>query len=561
MAEATPVLGDPLTQLLITISLSGAIALVFRRAGINTIAGYILGGILGSMLGISGDPGSLLASLGLVILGFEIGAEVGGRAPLGSLRQAIVIEFISMSIVYISTGAISVILGLGYQGHLILFLIALNTSTGILYKVLSGRESEYVRSLLLSASVVEDTVALSGIAVISIISSGEGGALDIIISLGKLAMVSIAMLLAGVRVFRMLGRRLGDVEMLPIIALSAALAYWVAFGSIGVSQLLGAFIAGLALGRAVDLTKAINQLAGLRELGLLLYFSSLGGTLSGLGLGELSLLPTIFLLVFIVVIIKFAAFSSALWILGFGYRESVSTGLYLTSISELGIIIASHAYSSGLSGSYYILLSIYAVLFSAMVSSLATRFDERIVGLIELMIPKRIEITVGKYISRVRSLMASGVSNLSIFFYGFVSLVFLAVSMDAVVSYIKLLPGQLIPYGLISVVITSTMAVIIIPYIAWRLYRGREDFLLTSTRSIHSVIGINLSLLLAVFGASLETYIINKIIIEYSIEFGIIIRSHILFTIASIFVIVYMVKKIYDAIERALSERKPRSTE
>lgn len=561
MAEATPVLGDPLTRLLITISLSGAIALVFRRAGINTIVGYIFGGILGSVLGISGEPGSLLASLGLVILGFEIGAEVGGRAPLGSLRQAIVIEFISMSIIYVLTGAISAILGLGYQGHLILFLVALNTSTGILYKLISGRESEYVRSLLLSASMVEDTAALSGMAVISIISSGGGGALDIMLSLGMLAMVSIAMLLAGVRVFRMLGRRLGDVEMLPIIALSAALAYWVIFGSIGLSQLLGAFIAGLALGRAVDLTRAINQLAGLRELGLLLYFSSLGGTLSEFGLGELFLLPTILLLVFIVVIIKFAAFSSALWILGFEYRDSVRTGLYVTSISELGIIITSHAYSLGFSGSYYILLSIYAVLFSAVVSSLAIRFDERIVGLIELMIPKKMEITFGRYISRVRSLIASGVSNLSIFFYGFVSLVFLAVSMDAIVSYIKLLPGELIPYGLISVVIISTMAMIFIPYIVWRLYRGGEDLLPNRSRSIYRVIGVNLSLLLAVFGALLEVYIVNKIIIEYSIEIGIIARSHILFTIASILVIVYIVKKIYDAIERAISEKKPKSHE
>lgn len=561
MTGATSVLGDPLTQLLITISLSGAIALVFRRAGINTVAGYIIGGILGSMLGISGEPGSLLASLGLVTLGFEIGAEVGGRAPLGSLRQAIVIELISMSIIYIATGVISVILGLGYQGHLILFLIALNTSTGILYKVLSGRESEYVRSLLLSASVVEDTVALSGLAVISIISGEGGGVLDIIISLGKLAMVSIAMLLAGVRVFRVLGRRLGDVEMLPIIALSVAIAYWVIFGSMGLSQLLGAFIAGFALGRAVDLTRAINQLAGLRELGLLLYFSSLGSILPGLGLGELSLLPTTLLLVFIVVIIKFAAFASALWILGFGYRESIRTGLYVTSISELGIIIASTTYSLGLSGPYYILLSIYSVLFSALASSLAIRFDERIVGLIELMIPKKMEITFGRYISRVRSIMASGVPNLSIFFYGFASLVFLAVSMDAVVSYIKLLPGELIPYGLISVVTITTAAVIFIPYIVWRLYRGRVNLLSTPARSIHRVVGINLSLLLAVFGAFLMIYIVNKIIIEYSIEFGIIIKSHIPFTIASILVIAYMVKKIYDAIERTLSERRPKTPE
>ncbi len=82
--------------------------MILRRAGLSSIVGYILGG--------------------LVILGFEIGAEIGGKGSMGAIKQALAVESISMFLIYLLTGLISAFLGLSRLEHLVLFLIAINAA-------------------------------------------------------------------------------------------------------------------------------------------------------------------------------------------------------------------------------------------------------------------------------------------------------------------------------------------------------------------------------------------------------------------------------------------------
>ncbi len=539
---------DPLTSLLIIISISGAMAMILRRAGFSTVVGYILGGILGSLIGAPVEVSPLIAQLGLILLGFEIGAEIGGRKALGSFRQALIIEIISMSLIYILTGLVSAILRLGFIGHILLFLIAINTSTGILYKVIHGRVSEDVRSLLLAASVIEDTVAISGLAVFIAVKD-IANPIDLILSIGKVGFLAVIAFLIGVYAFKMLGRRLSDLEMLPIIAISAALAYYVTFGIIGVSQLLGTFIAGFALARAVDLGRAITQLGGLRELGLLLYFSSLGGVIPQLEGGELSIIPALIALVMIVVIIKFVAFSTALWMLGLERHESIKTALYMTSISELGIIISFQAYESNLIGSSYVMLATYVVLISAIISSIAVKFENTVVMGIYYLIPSKVEEIARQYLSRVRYVLAVRSHGLMVFLYGFIFMVFIAVATDIAISLLRYLPEFLLQYGLILSVIISTAFIFSIPYFTWKSYKDKLDKDPPAKAYVEKIIGINISMLLAIFGIFLEAYIVNRIVSEHQVDIGG-IQGHIIFIVISILIILYILRNIYYSISR-----------
>ncbi len=540
-------IADPLTSLLIIISLSGAIAMILRRAGFSTVVGYILGGIWGSVIGAPVEVSPLIAHLGLILLGFEIGAEIGGRKALGSFRQALIIEIISMSLIYIFTGLVSALLRLGFVGHVLLFLIAINTSTGILYKVIHGRVGEDVRSLLLASSVIEDTVAISGVAILIAVKD-IANPIDLILSIGKVGFLAVIAFLTGVYAFRMLGRRLSDLEMLPIIAISAALAYYVAFGMIGVSQLLGTFIAGFALARAVDLGRAITQLEGLRELGLLLYFSSLGGVLPQLGGGEL-LIPALVALVMIVVVIKFVAFSTALWMLGLERHESIRAALYMTSISELGIIISSQAHESKLIGSSYIVLATYVVLISAIISSIAVKFENTVVRGIYYLIPNKVEEIARQYLSRVRYVLAIRARGLMVFLYGFIFMVFTAVATDIAISLLRYLPEFLLQYGLILSVMISTAFIFSIPYFTWKSYKNKLDEDPPAKVYVEKIIGINIAMLLVIFGIFLEAYIVNRIVSEHQVDIGG-IRGHIIFIVISILVILYILRNIYYSISR-----------
>jgi len=522
--------------------------MILRRAGFSTVVGYILGGILGSLIGAPVEVSPLIAQLGLILLGFEIGAEIGGRKALGSFRQALIIEIISMSLIYILTGLVSAILRLGFIGHILLFLIAINTSTGILYKVIHGRVGEDVRSLLLAASVIEDTVAISGLAVFIAVKD-IANSIDLILSIGKVGFLAVIAFLIGVYAFKMLGRRLSDLEMLPIIAISAALAYYVTFGIIGVSQLLGTFIAGFALARAVDLGRAITQLGGLRELGLLLYFSSLGGVIPQLGGGELLIIPALIALVMIVVIIKFVAFSTALWMLGLERHESIKAALYMTSISELGIIISSQAYESKLIGSSYVMLATYVVLISAIISSIAVKFENTVVMGIYYLIPNKVEEIARQYLSRVRYVLAVRAHGLMVFLYGFIFMVFIAVATDIAISLLRYLPEFLLQYGLILSVIISTAFIFSIPYFTWKSYKDKLDKDPPAKAYVEKIIGINISMLLAIFGIFLEAYIVNRIVSEHQVDIGG-IQGHIIFIVISILIILYILRNIYYSISR-----------
>jgi Kef-type K+ transport system membrane component KefB len=539
---------DPLTSLLIIISISGAMAMILRRVGFSTVVGYILGGILGSLIGAPVEVSPLIAQLGLILLGFEIGAEIGGRKALGSFRQALIIEIISMSLIYILTGLVSAILRFGFIGHILLFLIAINTSTGILYKVIHGRVGEDVRSLLLASSVIEDTVAISGLAVFIAVKD-IANPIDLILSIGKVGFLAVIAFLIGVYAFKMLGRRLSDLEMLPIIAISAALAYYVTFGIIGVSQLLGTFIAGFALARAVDLGRAITQLGGLRELGLLLYFSSLGGVIPQLEGGELLIIPALIALVMIVVVIKFVAFSTALWMLGLERHESIKAALYMTSISELGIIISSQAYESKLIGSSYVMLATYVVLISAIISSIAVKFENTVVMGIYYLIPNKVEEIARQYLSRVRYVLAVRAHGLMVFLYGFIFMVFIAVATDIAISLLRYLPEFLLQYGLILSVIISTAFIFSIPYFTWKSYKDKLDKDPPAKAYVEKIIGINISMLLAIFGIFLDAYIVNRIVSEHQVDIGG-IQGHIIFIVISILIILYILRNIYYSISR-----------
>jgi len=539
---------DPLTSLLIMISISGAMAMILRRVGFSTVVGYILGGILGSLIGAPVEVSPLIAQLGLILLGFEIGAEIGGRKALGSFRQALIIEIISMSLIYILTGLVSAILRLGFIGHILLFLIAINTSTGILYKVIHGRVSEDVRSLLLASCVIEDTVAISGLAVFIAVKD-IANPIDLILSIGKVGFLAVMAFLIGVYAFKMLGKKLSDLEMLPIIAISAALAYYVTFGIIGVSQLLGTFIAGFALARAVDLGRAITQLGGLRELGLLLYFSSLGGVIPQLEGGELTIIPALIALVMIVVIIKFVAFSTALWMLGLERHESIKAALYMTSISELGIIISSQAYESKLIGSSYVMLATYVVLISAIISSIAVKFENKVVMGIYYLIPNKVEEIARQYLSRVRYVLAIRAHGLMVFLYGFIFMVFIAVAIDIAISLLRYLPEFLLQYGLILSVIISTAFIFSIPYFTWKSYKDKLDKDPPAKAYVEKIIGINISMLLAIFGIFLEAYIVNRIVSGHQVDIGG-IQGHIIYIVISILIILYILRNIYYSISR-----------
>lgn len=538
---------DPLVPLLLVISIGGAIAVALRRLGLSSVAGYLVGGLLGSLLGIGQDVGFTIAQIGIVLLGFEIGAEMGGRLSKRLLGLAAGVEAISMTLIYISTGAVAAALGLA--GHLLLFLIAMNTSTGVLFKLLPGRADETTRALLLTASAIEDVVAVSGLALLHLLAAGEAGPVGFVAEIGKVGLVSLGMLGLGIYVFRLLGRRLRDVEMLPILALSAALLYWLAAGWAGVSQLLGALIAGAALSRAVDLSRAVPQLAGLRELGLLLYFSSLGASLRGAG-PESPFQMLLFLgMALLVIAIKFLSFSTALRIAGLGPSEAVRSGLYMTSVSELGIIIAFQAAAAGVAGHLYQVLSVYLVFFSAIISSLASRFSDRIAEALPKIVPERVEKGFEEFVARARQQIASqGLRDLRPFATALAAMILALGFAEAVISYAASLSEGVAYYVLVVALAVSTITMLAPVVAAMRYARTLRDP--GPAVGIRRIVAANILTGELLLGTIFEAYVVNKAISWYAEQLLLGLQGHLVATLALAAAAAYIVRRGLSIIYR-----------
>jgi hypothetical protein len=195
------------------------------------------------------------------------------------------------------------------------------------------------------------------------------------------------------------------------------------------------------------------------------------------------------------------------------------------------------------------MLATYVVLISAIISSIAVKFENTVVMGIYYLIPNKVEEIARQYLSRVRYVLAARAHGLMVFLYGFIFMVFIAVAIDIAISLLRYLPEFLLQYGLILSAIISTAFVFSIPYFTWKSYKDKLDKDPPAKAYVEKIIGINISMLLAIFGIFLEAYIFNRIVSEHQVDIGG-IQGHIIFIVISILIILYILRNIYYSISR-----------
>jgi len=376
-----------LITILPLLSISTLAAVVFRRIGYPSVVGFVIGGVASYYLYIfvRVDPISLLndpvlqilSQIGLILLGFEIGTEFNIKILRSVVRNASALEMGSMIIIWLIWSIIAHVMRIDLFHQIILFLITINTSTGVLYRILREfheiSDREY--RLLLSASSIEDIVAVLGLSILIGIGSGATISFnDFILFIGKLTVIILSLLYIGIFFIEKITKDiLREIEYLALFTLALAITYSVIAGLTGFSVLLGSFLAGVVIGSTLDPKPLTSYLSILRELGLLFYFS-----LTGLyipvsfytGSLDISILFIMMIISMLVMLIKYVGFSTSLWFQGVDLEHALKTGLYMTVISEFGIIISRELYTLNILPIYFITLSSVIFLFSSTISGL-----------------------------------------------------------------------------------------------------------------------------------------------------------------------------------------------
>ncbi|MDQ3838114.1 MAG: cation:proton antiporter [Thermoproteota archaeon] len=286
------------------------------------VLGYILAGMV---IGPYTPPFPLLqdidtinifAELGIIMLLFVIGTDF----PLQKLRSVGRISIIVASAESIGTLLLTLIVGqhLGFSFFDSIFIaLAMSiTSTVVTIRILEelGMLRDTSSTLLLGISVVEDTIAISALAVIQSIAADSvstgndmtnlASILQVLVSTGIVAAFVGAILIFGSRYLPNLVDKIGktnDYALLLIVILGLAVGLSFGASLLGLSVATGAFLAGVLVAESKSAIVARVITTPIRDVFAAVFFISIGALM------DVSLIPIFIIPAMLLILTSFAS--------------------------------------------------------------------------------------------------------------------------------------------------------------------------------------------------------------------------------------------------------------
>jgi CPA2 family monovalent cation:H+ antiporter-2 len=262
---------------------------ISQRIGLSPIVGYLFGGlILGPYTpGFIADHqiAEQLAELGVILLMFGVGLHfhleellaVRGVALPGAIAQSLVATVLGMLV----TRAF----GWGWDAGLVFGMALSVASTVVLVRVLSDNRDLHTLSghIAVGWLVVEDLFTVVALVVLPAVYDRQGDSnLWLSLSLAGVKVVALVFLTfaVGGRVVPWLLEQAAKTRSRELFTLTVlALALGIAVGSaqlFGVSMALGAFLAGMVVGRSEFSLRAASEALPMRDAFAVLFFVSVG---------------------------------------------------------------------------------------------------------------------------------------------------------------------------------------------------------------------------------------------------------------------------------------------
>jgi CPA2 family monovalent cation:H+ antiporter-2 len=331
------------------------------RLGLSPIVGYLIAGFLVGPRtpGFVADKGlaDQLAEIGVILLMFGVGLQFHLKELL-AVRRVAVPGAVAQSLTATVLGALA---GLAWGWSLsagIVFGLAISVaSTVVLMRVLSDNGDLHTPTghIAVGWLVVEDLFTVLVLVLMPAVfgearaasPAGLAGALGVA-ALKVAAMVALTFLV-GERVIPRLLDAVAATRSRELFTLTVlAVALGIAVGSarlFGVSMALGAFLAGMVVGRSEFSLRAATEALPMRDAFAVLFFVSVGLLFSPAHLLESPGLIAATLA--IILLGKPLAALAIVLLLGYPARVAVSVAVALAQIGEFSFILASAGVSLG----------------------------------------------------------------------------------------------------------------------------------------------------------------------------------------------------------------------
>ncbi len=345
-------------DLILTLTGGFTAALVFgyltHRLGLSPIVGYLLAGIVVGphTPGFVADPelAEQLAEIGVILLMFGVGLQFHFREFL-AVRRVAVPGAVVQSLAATALGAV-VFHGLGWSWPAgIVFGLAISVaSTVVLTRVLSDNNELQtpIGHIAVGWLVVEDLFTVFVLVLLPAVFGSDAMGTGALLAATGLAAVKIVALgaftfVAGGWALPRLLTRIADTGSRELFTLSVlAIALSIAVGSallFDVSMALGAFLAGMVVGRSEFSLRAATEALPMRDAFAVLFFVSVGMLFDWRGL--LAAPGQVLAALAIILIAKPLAAFGLVLLMRYPLRVALSVGLVLGQIGEFSFILAT----------------------------------------------------------------------------------------------------------------------------------------------------------------------------------------------------------------------------
>lgn len=329
---------------LVALFVIGYIGLKYK---IPQVIFYILFGIILSTFLTDSSLLHLVGEIGIVLLFFMLGMEFPIKQLMKVAKKVTPAGLLDVLLNLGVTTLICYVMGLSFLLSFIIGGVVYATSSSITAKLLESSkrmanpESEFILGVL----IFEDLVAPIMVAILVGVTAGldlTAGSFGLLI--GKVLLITFGAIIFGQFIFSKLGPffdRYFNEDIFISLIIGIALAYGGFALYLGLSEVLGAFLAGIMIAEVRRAEQLEHLIVPVRDLTLPLFFVYFGTTISfGEGIPNVGLL---IILIFWSIIAKIIVGVYGGKMYGLSKRVALRAGVSLTQRGEFSIIIASLA--------------------------------------------------------------------------------------------------------------------------------------------------------------------------------------------------------------------------
>ncbi len=341
--------------LILTLTGGLTAALVFgyvtHRLGLSPIVGYLIGGtLLGPHtpgIEVNAELAQQMAELGVILLMFGVGLQFHIKELLAvwttALPGALLASPMAASVGYLA----AVSAGVSWQGAIIFGAALSVASTVVMMRVLSdNRDLHTVKAhIAVGWLVVEDLITVIALVLLPVLLTPSSSTLGVTLAVTAIKVTALVAftVLVGNRVIPYLLDRVAATRSRELFTLTVlVLALGIAVGSaqlFGVSVALGAFLAGMVVGRSEYSQRAASDALPMRDAFAVLFFVSVGMLLDPMTVLDEPLL--LLAALGVVVVVKPLIAVLIMRVMRYPFRVSLAVAVALAQIGEFSFILTS----------------------------------------------------------------------------------------------------------------------------------------------------------------------------------------------------------------------------